>query len=125
MMGQAMYIQCIAEPNGIVGKYSIDRYVTESRRLLEVLDIRLTGRSYLFGDEYTIADMATYSWARSYYWAKVNVDGLKDLQRWFNNIDHRPLTQRALTISKPFPAYFGKGDIEDMIATNAASFRQV
>ena len=57
MMGQAMYFQRIAAPKGIQDDYAIDRYVTESRRLLEVLDKQLAGKAYLLGDEFTIADI--------------------------------------------------------------------
>ncbi len=74
MMGQAMYFQRIAEPQGHRDELAIERYVKESRRLLEVLDKQLEGKSYLIGDEFTIADIATYPWTRSYYWAKVSVD---------------------------------------------------
>ncbi|MCP3140505.1 glutathione S-transferase N-terminal domain-containing protein [Pyxidicoccus xibeiensis] len=42
-----------------------DRYVNESRRLLGVLDRRLEGRDWLMGDEYTIADIATWGWVRN------------------------------------------------------------
>ncbi|NQZ19936.1 MAG: lipocalin family protein, partial [Bdellovibrionales bacterium] len=57
--------------------------------------------------------------ARSYYWAKVSIDGLDNLSKWFDAIDDRPLTQKALTIPKPYPAFFGKGDIEKLEAENA------
>jgi len=42
-----------------------DRYVAESRRLLEVLDGRLADRAWMMGDEYTIADMAIFPWVRN------------------------------------------------------------
>jgi len=60
MMGQAMYFQRIAAPQGHRDDYAIDRYVAESRRLLEVLDKQLADRPYLIGEDYSIADMATY-----------------------------------------------------------------
>ena len=124
MMGQAMYFQRIAAPNGNVEEFSINRYVNESRRLLEVLDTRLKGRNFLVGSDYSIADMVTYPWARSFYWAKVSVEGLDNLNRWFSLIDERPLTQKALTIPKPYPAFFGKGDIDKLEAENAARFKK-
>jgi GSH-dependent disulfide-bond oxidoreductase len=43
-----------------------DRYAAESRRLLEVLNDRLAGRSWLIGDDYTIADIATLSLVRNF-----------------------------------------------------------
>ncbi len=104
MMGQAMYFQRIAAPNGYEEPFSIKRYVDESRRLLEVLNTRLKDREYLVG-EYSIADMAVYPWARAYVWAKVEVDDLPHLNDWFERIDARPAVQRALTIPKAQPQF--------------------
>jgi GST-like protein len=42
-----------------------DRYVGEAKRLLDVLDARLEGRSWIMGDTYTIADIATFPWVRN------------------------------------------------------------
>ncbi len=42
-----------------------DRYVNESKRLLGVLEGRLQGREWIMGDEYTIADIATFPWVRN------------------------------------------------------------
>ncbi len=122
MMGQAMYFQRIARPNGHDEPYSITRYVNESRRLLEVLDRRLTGRKFLVGEAYSIADMATYPWARSYTWAGVSVAGLDGLNAWFERIDAMPKTQAALEIPEPRPAAFGRGDIEAAARINAANY---
>jgi len=122
MMGQAMYFQRIAAPNGEENPFAIKRYVDESRRLLEVLDTRLTGRNWLAGDEYTIADMATYPWARAYVWAKTSVDGLDALQSWFERMDARPMVQKALTIPKAQPAFWGYADEAAFLKENAARF---
>jgi len=87
VMGQAMYFQRIAEPQGHRDEFAIRRFVDESRRLLEVLDGQLAQRAYLVGDQLTIADMATYPWARSHFWARVPVDGLPSLQAWLDRLD--------------------------------------
>ena len=42
-----------------------DRYVTESKRLLAVLDQRLATRKWIMGDDYTVADIATFPWVRN------------------------------------------------------------
>ena len=123
MMGQAMYFQRIAEPQGHRDEFAIQRYVEESRRLLEVVNNRLAGRSYLLGDDYSIVDMAMYPYARAYPWAKVSVDGLDHLKAWFHRLDRRPAIQRALTLPKPFPAFFGEGDEGGSEAANAARFK--
>ncbi len=122
MMGQAMYFQRIAAPNGEDNPFAIKRYVDETRRLLEVLDTRLAGRDWLAADDYTIADMATYPWARAYVWAKTPVDGLKNLQAWFDRLDARPHIQKALTIPKAQPAFWGAADESDFLKENAARF---
>lgn len=123
IMGQAMYFQRIAAKQGELHPFSIKRFVDESRRLFEVLNTRLKDKKYLVNDEFTIADIATYPWARAYYWANVSVDGLPHLQAWFDRIDERPATQRALEIPKPFWAFFGKGDIAALERENADRFK--
>ncbi|SDJ85046.1 glutathione S-transferase [Ferrimonas sediminum] len=123
MMGQAMYFQRIAAKQGEENLFATDRYVQESRRLMEVLNARLAKSRFLACGEYTIADMATYPWARAFYWAKVQVEDLQHLNRWFDEIDARKATQRALTIPKPFWAFFGKGNVEVQERENADRFK--
>ena len=122
MMGQAMFFQRIAQPAGDDVPYAIERYVNESRRLLEVLNARLEGRQWLVGDAMSIADMAMYPWARAYPWARVSIEGLEHLSAWFARLDARPKTQAALQIPTPFPEVFGKGDMESATAANAAKY---
>ena len=123
IMGQAMYFQRIAAKLGQHHPFAIKRYVKESRRLMEILNTHLEGRQYLVADEYTVADIATYPWARAYYWAKLSVDGLPHLNAWFDRIDAREATQRALEIPEPCWAFFGKGDIEELERENAERFK--
>jgi len=123
-MGQAMYFQRIAAQQGNEDPFAIKRFVDESRRILEVLNGRLKNRSFLVGEQYTIADMATYTWARCHYWANVPIDELPHLQAWFDRIDAREATQRALTIPKAVPAFFGRGNIEETLKSNADRFNQ-
>ncbi len=74
---------------------AIDRYLRESRRLLEVLDGHLAHNEYLAGD-YSIADIANWSWAHIHEWPGVEVTGLDHLQRWLGEIAARPAVQRGL-----------------------------
>ena len=123
MMGQAMYFQRIAAKLGEEQPFAIKRYVKESRRLMEILDKHLVDREYLVANEYTIADIATYPWARAYYWDNVSIEGLPHLQAWFERIDAREATQRALEIPEPFWAFFGKGEIAEYESINAERFK--
>ncbi|MBY6205468.1 glutathione S-transferase N-terminal domain-containing protein [Halomonas denitrificans] len=122
MMGQAMYFQRIAAPNGRVEPFSIKRYVDESRRILEVLDTRLEDRDFLVGD-YSIADMAVYPWARAWPWARVDVEGLDALKAWFERVDARPAVQRALRVPQAQPQFWDPdADAGDFGRENAARF---
>jgi len=76
----------------------IARYQNESRRLLEVLDGRLAESRYLAGDDYTIADIANWCWARTHEWSGVQVEGLDHLQRWLAAIAERPAVQRGICV---------------------------
>jgi GST-like protein len=123
MMGQAMFFQRIAAPKGHQDDYAIARYVKESRRLLEVVDRRLSGRDYLLDSGYSIADMAMYPYARAHYWANVPVDDLEHLNAWFARLDARPAVQRALELPRPVPAFFGRGDVDSELTANADRFK--
>ncbi|MGQ0700662.1 MAG: glutathione S-transferase family protein [Panacagrimonas sp.] len=80
--------------------YAIERYQTETKRLYRVLDTRLEGREYLCG-EYSIADMANWSWVSLHFWAGVDVDDLPNLKRWMAAIAARPAVQRGIAIPEP------------------------
>ncbi len=123
MMGQAMYFQHIAAPNGHEEPFSIRRYVDESRRLMEVMNTRLNGREWIAADEYTIADMMLYPWARAYVWARVGVSDLPHLNAWFDRLDARPAVQRALTIPTANPQFWdADADASAFTKENAARF---
>jgi GST-like protein len=80
-----------------------DRYVAESKRLLKVLDDRLTGRAWIMGDDYTIADIVNLGWVRNligFYEAGelVEFDSFKEVKRWLDAGLARPAVQRGLLI---------------------------
>ncbi|ENM3802372.1 glutathione S-transferase N-terminal domain-containing protein [Vibrio cholerae] len=80
---------------------AIDRYQKEGRRLFEVMDGQLAQTPYLAGDEYTIADIATFPWVRIHEWSGISLDGLTHLQRWMNEIAARPAVVKGLTVPPP------------------------
>ena len=84
-------------------KRPLQRYVNESRRLLGVLEARLEGRTWMMGDDYTIADIALVGWVRNligFYEARelVQFDLLKSVPAWLERCLARPAVQRGLTI---------------------------
>jgi GST-like protein len=78
--------------------YAIDRYVKEKDRLYGVLDRRLGAAKFLAGDEYTIADIATYPWVARYEWHKTDLNQFPDVKRWFDAISQRPAVQRGMKV---------------------------
>ncbi|TCS39332.1 GST-like protein [Paucimonas lemoignei] len=82
-----------------------DRYVAESRRLLGVLDKRLAGRRWIMGDEFTIADIATFPWVRNlvgFYEAGelVGFADFPEVKRVLDAFVARPAVARGLEIPK-------------------------
>ncbi|HWH84922.1 MAG TPA: glutathione binding-like protein [Burkholderiaceae bacterium] len=86
-----------------------DRYVAETRRLLAVLDRHLEGKAWIMGDEFTIADIATFPWVRNLYGyynaaALVGRDDFPIVNRVLAAFVDRPAVARGLTIpAKPQP----------------------
>ena len=75
--------------------YAMDRYRNEVARLLGVLDKRLASRAFLAGDDYSIADMASYPWIDVYPGMTPDFSTLPHLKRWHDSIKARPATARA------------------------------
>ncbi|MFB9217039.1 glutathione S-transferase family protein [Vibrio sinaloensis] len=80
---------------------AIDRYQNEGRRLLEVMNTQLAKSRYLAGEEYTIADIATWPWVRIHEWSGVDIEGLDHLKRWLDEIAERPAVQKGLAVPPP------------------------
>lgn len=76
---------------------AIERYQNETKRLLTVLDTRLQGRDYLC-DEFSIADIANWCWARTHHWSGVDISDLSHLQAWIERINARPACARGLLV---------------------------
>lgn len=78
--------------------YAIERYGREVARLHGVMDKRLAAHAWLAGDEYTIADMASYPWIGAYEKLPADFDAFPNLKRWHADIAARPATQRAYAL---------------------------
>lgn len=80
-----------------------ERYAAESRRLLGVLDGRLAGRAWIMGDDYSIADIATFPWVRNligFYEAGelVGIQDFANVRRALQAFVDRPAVARGLAI---------------------------
>jgi len=81
--------------------YAIDRYIKETARLYGVLNKRLADRRFVAGDDYTIADMASYPWIVPHERHEQVIGDFPHLKRWFDEIAKRPATVRAYAEVKP------------------------
>jgi GSH-dependent disulfide-bond oxidoreductase len=79
--------------------YAIERYVKETSRLYAVLNKRLSGRDFICGTQYTIADMACYPWISPDRQGQRMAD-FPALERWHATIKARPATVRAYARAK-------------------------
>ena len=87
----------------IADKRPLERYRAESQRLLGVLETRLTGRDWIMGETYTIADIAMLGWVRNligFYGAAdlVEFSTLRQVPAWLERGLARPAVARGLTI---------------------------
>ena len=104
MFGQLGYFNKFAGRE-IEDKRPLQRYVAESRRLLEVIDRQLEGGEWMLGADYSIADIALLGWVNNvitFYEARelVEFDTLANVSRWLARGLARPAVQRGLAIPR-------------------------
>lgn len=85
--------------------YGIERYQTETKRLLGVLEKRLQEREFLAGEEYTIADIATFPWVGCLDWGykasdMLELNSFPAVMTWYDRCANRPASVRGLKVTK-------------------------
>jgi len=88
-------------------EYPINRFAMEVKRQLDVLDRNLAERRFLSGDDYTIADIATFPWYGGLVQHKLyeageflDVSSYKHVVRWAAEIQERPAVKRGQRVNK-------------------------
>ncbi len=102
MFGQLGFFHKLAGKD-YADKRPRDRYAAEVKRLLGVLDQRLTGRKWIMGDGYSIADIATFPWLNTltgFYDAGdlVGITSFPQVLRALDAFKARPAVTRGLAI---------------------------
>ena len=95
MLGQAHHFRQYA-PERV--DYAYRRYTNEAARLYGVMDRRLAETPYLAGAHYSIADIASYPWTRSYENQGIDIEAFPNVARWQAVIAERPAVQRGLKV---------------------------
>lgn len=85
-------------------QYGIDRFTMETKREMDVLDKHLEHRTFLAGDEYSIADMAVWPWIMcviKFYKADefLQLQSYKHLMAWYERVAARPATARGTRVN--------------------------
>lgn len=75
---------------------AISRYDEIASRLMDEIDRHLADSDYFGGDEYTIADMAHFGWMQRRHMAGLHIADRSHLRRWYDAVNKRPATRRAL-----------------------------
>lgn len=80
--------------------YAIERYTNEAARLYGVIDKRLSRSAYLAGEEFTIADIATWPWLTNHENQGQNLDDFPHLKEWYEGMKNRPALKKAVERGK-------------------------
>lgn len=96
MMGQNGHFHMFAKEKV---PYALKRYAEEMDRLFNVTDRRLAETKFLAGDDYSIADIATFGWMRTHERQGQSLDGLDNVKRWLDEIEARPAVHPNLVRS--------------------------
>lgn len=99
--GQAVHFQHAA-PDGL--DYAVNRYRREAERHYQVLDDHLSGRDFIVGSGFTIADISAWGWldraSRVLKGSEDPLGSFPELKRWFAGVDARPAVARARALAK-------------------------
>jgi len=95
MLGQAHHFRIYA-PEKI--EYAVNRYSNEAKRLYGVMDKQLGVTRYLAGNDYSIADIATFPWTRSWKNQGIELEEFPNVKRWFDEISARPAVIRGVEV---------------------------
>ena len=92
MLGQAHHFRIYA-PKKI--DYAYDRYTNEAKLLYGVLDKQVQKHPYIAGKQYTVADIATFPWLRSWQNQGIDWKNYPALKDWFDRVSERPAVKRG------------------------------
>lgn len=102
-------------------EYAINRYAMEVKRIFDVADQRLGETPYFAGDEYSIADIANFTWMRYFHTGNayngstrfLDIPSYRNVDRWIQEIDQREGVRRGLRVNLP-----GEGNLRERHSAN-------
>ena len=104
--------------------YALRRFGDETNRILGVMNCLLYERSYLAGDEYSMADIASYPWATGWERMGENIEEFTHLKRWLEELGERPGVQRGMDAGKDLGEDYEKLPKEELERRMAMLYNQ-
>jgi len=98
MLGQAHHF---LKFNPGKSTYAEERYHQEAQRLYGVLERQLTGREFIAGNQYTIADIASFPWVSRFEFQGIDLQAFPAVLSWYLRIADRPAVQAGYSVSNP------------------------
>src|SRR5471032_414003 len=80
--------------------YAIERFQQETKRLYGVLNTQLEKNAYIAGENYSIADIATYPWAVPHKRQRIDLANFPAVRNEFERIKKRPATEKAYAVAE-------------------------
>jgi len=81
-------------------EFGEQRYFKITKKIYEDLDERLSKTKYLAGENYTIADIATWPWIARHEWHDIGLKNYKNLSRWYLEISNRKAVIKGFDLMK-------------------------
>ncbi len=95
MFGQAHHF--MFNPSEVV-PYAQERYHKEAKRLYKVMNMQMQDNRYLAGDDYTVADIATFPWVDRFRRHQVDLAEFPNVKRWHEELWERPAVKKGMEV---------------------------
>ena len=95
MFGQAHHF--MFNPSEVV-PYAQERYHKEAKRLYKVMNTQMQDNRYLAGDDYTVADIATFPWVDRFRRHQVDLAEFPKVKRWHEKLWERPAVKKGMEV---------------------------
>ena len=95
MFGQAHHF--LFNPSEAV-PYAQERYHKEAKRLYKVMNTQMQDNRYLAGDDYTVADIATFPWVDRFRRHQVDLAEFPNVKRWHEELWERPAVKKGMEV---------------------------
>ena len=95
MFGQAHHF--MFNPSEVV-PYAQERYHNEAKRLYKVMNSQMQDKPYLAGDDYTVADIATFPWVDRFRRHQVDLAEFPNVKRWHEELWERPAVKKGMEV---------------------------